>query len=274
MMMKSDKYLLHLLALLCCLPILLCAILSFAAIAKAEAIDIETYDGEVILEDPALLGDVEEDENTSAADTSMEQPATDEPTVTPTDTPTAEPTQEPTTAPTEPPVASYDIDMDLPSGWYASRIAMEITISDLGGTGWNNVKITQNNTTLIDGALPSGHLWIDILDNCSIKVVVTDPYGEEHEKDVDVDCFDHDVPVLEASISGEYLHIEASDAKSGIGSVQVNGTHYDSLTDGQLDIHLKEYADAYEQLLVQAVDKVGNTSKAIALANPFFHNTP
>ena len=46
------------------------------------------------------------------------------------------------------------------------------------------------------------------------------------------------------------------------------------LTNGRLELSLKQYADAYEQLLVQAVDQVGNTSKAIALANPFFHNTP
>ena len=92
-MMKSDKYLLRLLALLCCLPILLCAMLSFATIAKAEAIDIETYDGEVILEDPALLGDVEEEEDTSAEDTSTEQPATDEQKANHTDTQTAETTQ-------------------------------------------------------------------------------------------------------------------------------------------------------------------------------------
>ena len=68
-MMKSEKSLLRLLALLCCLPILLCAMLSFTAIAKAKAIDIETYDGVVILEDPALLGDVEEDEDISTTET-------------------------------------------------------------------------------------------------------------------------------------------------------------------------------------------------------------
>ena len=136
-MMKSKKCLLRPLALLCCLPILLCAMLSFAAIAKAKAIDIETYDGVVILEDPVLLGDVEEDEGSSATETPTEQPATDAPTASPTASPTTEPTQtpttEPTTSPTNPPTASYDIAMVLPSGWYASRIAMEITISDLGG---------------------------------------------------------------------------------------------------------------------------------------------
>ena len=109
-----------------------------------------------------------------------------------------------------------------------------------------------------------------------MKVIVTDPYGQEHSEKVEIRCFDHTAPMLKASIKGEYLWVETSDAESGIAAVQVNGTRYEAakLTDGKLKIHLKQYADAYEQLLVQAVDKVGNPSRAIALANPFFHNTP
>lgn len=283
-MKKPDKVLMRLLAFLLCLPLLLCAMFSVMAMAEGEVVDVETYNGLVILEDPALIGSPEEDEaeltgapaSDAPTDAPTDAPATDTPTVAPTDAPTDAPTVIPTLAPTKPPSASYDIAMTPPSGWYANRAAMEITITDVGGTGWSNVKITMNSTTLINGELSSGHLWIDLLDNCTIEVVVTDSYGKEHTQSVEVNCFDHDAPLLKASIHGEYLHIETSDAKSGVGSVQVNGTHYDSakLIDGKLDIHLKEYADAYEQLLVQVVDKVGNTSKAIALANPFFHNTP
>ena len=279
-MRKSDKRFMRLLALLLVLPVLLCATLSMMAMATAEVIDPETYDGLVILEDPALIGNVEEDvadvTDAPVTNTPTDAPATTAPTDTPaTDTPTTTaPTTPPTQAPTEPPAASYDILMSPPSGWYANRAAMEITISDLGGTGWSNVKITMSGSVLINGALPSGHLWLDLLDNCTLEVVVTDPYGEEHSKSVTVSCFDKTSPTLKASIKGEYLHAEAVDAESGIASIQVNGTTYTELTDGKLDILLKEYADAYEQLLVQAVDKVGNVSKAIALANPFFHNSP
>ncbi|MFR5855918.1 MAG: CD1107 family mobile element protein [Lachnospiraceae bacterium] len=59
-------------------------------------------------------------------------------------------------------------------------------------------------------------------------------------------------------------------------AIQVNGTVYDhtSLTNGRLELSLKQYADAYEQLLVQAVDRVGNTSKAAAPANVLFPQHP
>ena len=174
------------------------------------------------------------------------------------------------------PEAAYEIVMVPPEGWYLNRAVMELTITDLNGTGWENVKITLNSLTLIDGELPSGHMWIDLLDTCDVMVIVTDPYGKEHSEKVEIRCFDHTAPELKASIQGEFLQVEASDAQSGAAAIQINGTVYDhtSLTNGRLELSLKQYADAYEQLLVQAVDRVGNTSKALALANPFFHNTP
>lgn len=50
--------------------------------------------------------------------------------------------------------------------------------------------------------------------------------------------------------------------------------HTSKQNDGKLEIRLREYADAYEHLIIQSVDMVGNLSKAIAIANPFFHNEP
>ena len=254
------------------ITLLLCAILFMSAAAIAEVIDPEDYDGLVILEDPALLGGLEEDELEEPGIT--EPPATEVPTTEPTQEP--EPTDVPTVEPTTPPEAAYEIVMVPPEGWYLNRAIMELTITDLNGTGWENVKITLNSLTLIDGELPSGHMWIELLDNCDVMVTVTDPYGQEHSEKVEIRCFDHTAPELKASIQGEFLQVEASDAQSGVAALQINGTVYDTaaLTNGRLELSLKQYADAYEQLLVQAVDRVGNTSKAIALANPFFHNTP
>ena len=242
--------------------------------AQAEPIIPEGYDGLVILEDPALLGSTEDDEPEEPDIT--EPPATESPTAEPSEEPSSEPTSVPTLEPTVSPEAAYEIVMVPPEGWYLNRAVMELTITDLNGTGWENVKITLNSLTLIDGELPSGHMWIELLDNCDVMVTVTDPYGQEYNEKVEIRCFDHTAPELKASIQGEFLQMEASDAQSGVAAIQINGTVYDhtSLTNGRLELSLKQYADAYEQLLVQAVDQVGNTSKAIALANPFFHNTP
>lgn len=276
-MMKKSNGFMRWLTLLLCLPVLLCAALSMGIVAGAEVIEPEDYDGQVILEDPALLGDPEDEGETESPATEppvTEAPATEVPTTEPTQEP--EPTDMPTLEPTALPEAAYEITMIPPEGWYLNRAVMELTITDLNGTGWENVKITLNSLTLIDGELPSGHMWIELLDNCDVMVTVTDPYGQEHSEKVEIRCFDHTAPELKASIQGDFLQVEASDAQSGVAAIQINGTVYDTamLTNGRLELSLKQYADAYEQLLVQAVDQVGNTSKAIALANPFFHNTP
>ncbi len=287
-MKKPETNLMRLLTLLIVLPILLCATFSMAAMATAEVIEPETYNGTVILEDPALiigigeaLEEAGEATNAPATDTPVQEPTqaptdtpTQEPTQAPTEAPTQAPTQEPTHAPTAPPAASYESLMAPPTCWTADRAAMEVTVKDAGGTGWQSIKITMGDTLLLNGALPSGHLWLELLDNCTVEVIVTAPSGKEHSQSVAITCFDKEIPTLKASVKGEYLNIEATDAQSGVAAVQINGSKYTALTNGKLEIHLKGYADAYEQLLVQAVDKVGNVSKAIAVANPFFHNVP
>lgn len=275
--MKNTNERMRLMVSFLGLLVLLSTVFSMAVMAQAEPITPEDYDGLVILEDPALLGDSEDEGKTESPATEppvTEVPATETPTTEPTQEP--EPTDMPTLEPTALPEAAYKITMVPPEGWYLNRAVMELTITDLNGTGWENVKITLNSLTLIDGELPSGHMWIELLDNCDVMVTVTDPYGQEHNEKVEIRCFDHTAPELRASIQGEFLQVEASDAQSGVAAIQINGTVYDhtSLTNGRLELSLKQYADAYEQLLVQAVDRVGNTSKALALANPFFHNTP
>lgn len=277
--MKNTNERMRLMVLLLCLLILISTVFSMAVMAQAEPITPEDYDGMVILEDPALLGDSEDEGKTESPATEppvTEVPTTEAPTTEPTGEPATEPTIVPTMEPTAPPEAAYKIDMVPPEGWYLNRAVMELNITDLNSTGWENVKILLNSIILIDGELPSGHMWIELKDNCTVKVIVTDPYGQEHSEKVEIRCFDHTAPELRASIQGEFLQVEASDAQSGVAAIQINGTVYDhtSQTNGRLELSLKQYADAYEQLLVQAVDRVGNTSKAIALANPFFHNTP
>ena len=232
-MRKHEKLVTRLMALILLLPLLLCAAFSFAAIAESGIVDPQTAKGTIILEDPALIASIEDDlgdvvseeSDPPISDTPVQKPTdipTDTPTQEPTDTPTDTPTQEPTTAPTDPPAASYEIVMAVPSGWYLNRAAMEVTVTDIGGTGWTNIKITMGGNTLINGPLPSGHLWLDLLDNCTVEVIVTDPYCKEHSKSEAITCFDKTQPVLKASVKGEYLHIETTDAQSGVVAVQVN----------------------------------------------------
>ena len=268
----NKNHMKRLMVLFFCLCLLMPTMVSVAAIVEDQ--DGRDLGAFVILEDPDLIGDPEEWMYGVFDEVPEGEEATDHPDTT---DPTGEPTLPPTDQPTTPPTADYVIEMESPNGWYANRAVMEMTVIDVGGTGWDSVKVTiarsGGTITLIDGPLPSGHIWIELLENCTVEAIVTDPNGEQHKKEVNVNCFDHDNPSLSASVKGEYLYIETSDRQSGVAAVQVNGTLYTELNDGKLEIWLKQYADAYEQLIVQAVDRVGNVSKAIAVANPFYQHT-
>jgi len=257
---------------------MVCLVLVFVtlipALAMMAVIDPYQVKGQVIFEDPALIAGWDEYILNAMGALSEGADPPDE-TGEPAEGP--EPTTGPTQPPASPPAPAYEIQMEPPSGWYLNRAVMEITVMDTGGTGWASVRVIMERNgsavTLIDGALPSGHVWIDLLDNCTVEAVVTDPNGGKQSKKVTVACFDKEKPNLTASVKGEYLHIVASDSGSGVAAVQVNGTTYTELNEGKLELWLKEYADAYEQLIIQAVDKVGNVSKAIAVATPFFRIT-
>lgn len=273
MMNKPGKRVVALLA-----SMMLMVSLLLPAFAAEDTLEPQDMEGVVILEDAELIGDLEEyllNVLTEPAPIQSEIPIADTPMEASFMLLADEPMEEPAASPASS-GASYDIQMEAPSGWYANRAVMEMTIVDLGETGWAAVRITMERSsgtvTLIDGNLPSGHIWIDLMDNCTVNVVITDPDGGEHSKSVSVKCFDKVNPTLTTSVEGEYLYIEAKDSQSGVAAIQVNGTTYTQLDGGKLTIELMQYADAYEQLLVQAVDKVGNVSKAIAVANPFYKN--
>ena len=184
--MRKQRAFIRLMALLLLLPVLLTAACSFAAMAE----------GEVILEDPALIGDLED----AMADLVMESVKQTEGEPAPTQEAAAEPSVQPTQEPTAAPAASYEIEMEAPSGWYLNRAVMEITVRDLGGTGWAAVRISVGGKTLIDGPLPSGHVWIDLLENSEVEVIVTDPYGEALRMSLRVNCIDFSRPSLMASV--------------------------------------------------------------------------
>ena len=90
--MKNSKKWMCRAVLFLCLTVLGA---SFFMMAQAEPIIPEDYDGLVILEDPALLGGPEDEEE--AEPPATEPPATEAPA---TEVPTVEPTSEPTNVPT------------------------------------------------------------------------------------------------------------------------------------------------------------------------------
>lgn len=77
-------------------------------------------------------------------------------------------------------------------------------------------------------------------------------------------------PTISARINGDMLHAEASDTDSGVEAVYVNGSRYNYLVDGAIDIPLKDCAGTGEYISVHALDFAGNKSKTVQLNNPYY----
>ena len=105
--MKNTNEQMRLMVSFLGLLVLLSTAFSMAVMAQAEPITPEDYDGMVILEDPALLGDSEDEGKTESPATEppvTEVPTTEAPTTEPTGEPATEPTIVPTMEPTAPPL--------------------------------------------------------------------------------------------------------------------------------------------------------------------------
>lgn len=101
-------------------------------------------------------------------------------------------------------------------------------------------------------------------------MTVTDKNGKSHTKNRYIEVFDREAPTIRAGIEGELLRVEASDDLSGVDKIYVCGNSFSKLNNGTLDIRLKDYADNYEQITIQATDRAGNKSRMTQLNNPYY----
>ena len=207
-----------------------------------------------------------------------EQPTTeptDEPTDEPTAEPTTEPTQQPTTEPTAEPMpeGAYKITVVSPVKWQKDKATAKINIVDVNGTGWANIRIvvaTENGwQTVVDGDDQSAGYAVELRENATIHVSITDRAGNVQAKSEAISCFDSTPPAVKAGVSGEVICIEATDSISGVAAVYVNG-HKLKYSGTTLDANIREYADGRQQIAIYAVDLAGNVSQKVYVKNPFY----
>ena len=77
-------------------------------------------------------------------------------------------------------------------------------------------------------------------------------------------------PTLTAKVNEGVLHIEASDADSGVEAVFIGGQRVNYRVDGALDIVLRDYAGTGETVPVYATDFAGNKSQTVQIKNPYY----
>lgn len=257
------------------------------AVQEAAESDVQTETGEAT-EEPAMQPTEQPTEEPTAAPTDeptaepTEQPTieptaqpTDDPTAEPSTEPTAEPTQQPTTEPTAEPMpeGAYKITIISPAKWQKDKATAKINIVDVNGTGWANIRIvvaTENGwQTIVDGDEQSASYAVELRENATIHVSITDHVGNVQAKSEAISCFDSTPPTVKAGVSGEVICIEATDSISGVAAVYVNG-HKLKYNGTTLDANIREYADGKQQIAIYAVDLAGNMSQKVYVKNPFY----
>ena len=178
-------------------------------------------------------------------------------------------------APAPIPASNLSIKITPPSGWATGSAAAEFCITDEAGSGFAlvQVKIEKNGQwrDVTDTLKQRDNRWygeIDLSENCTVYVCATGHDGKVYEKSRYMECFDRTAPTLRASMDGRLLRAEAKDDLSGVAAIYIDGEKYTDLTNGTLDVPLRDLPDDYEQLSVQAVDAAGNKSKIVQVKNP------
>lgn len=170
------------------------------------------------------------------------------------------------------PAGSYSITIVAPSGWHTKTAKVEIRVTDENGTGWKKVeaKIERNGSPedLTDAFAGGGRVYVTISENCTVYVTVTDQDGKTTTKSRYIECFDRTAPTVKTGIGGRVLRVEASDELSGVEAIYIDGERFTDLTNGSLDIPLRDLGDDYDQFSIQAVDGARNKSKTVQVKNP------
>ena len=160
-----------------------------------------------------------------------------------------------------------------PSGWHNESAKVEVSVTDTVNSGNFAIqsvkaKISQNGswTDITED------MFLEISEDSSVYVLVTDQKGKTYERNRYISCFDKEKPVLNAAVSSGLLSIQAHDTNSGVKAVYVNGYEFTELTNGTLNIRLQQFDAGYEYFTIQAMDHAGNMSEVYKTENPYYTN--
>ncbi len=165
------------------------------------------------------------------------------------------------------------ISIHKPDGWYTEKAAVTFSVSDTAHTG--NFEMAKMQTKVGQGGS-----WLDVTEdkkleiseNCTVYVQITDQKGNTYEKSRAIRCFDTVKPTLNAAVSAGLLSIQAHDTDSGTKAVYVNGYEFTELTNGAVSIRLQQFDTGYEYFTISAMDNAGNMSEVYKTKNPYYQS--
>ena len=163
------------------------------------------------------------------------------------------------------------IHINSPGGWYNEKAAVTFSVSDTAHTG--NFEVAK-----IQAKVGQNGSWTDVTEdkkleiseNCTVYVQVTDQKGNTYERSRTVRCFDTTKPTLNAAVSDGLLSVQVHDTDSGAKAVYVNGYEFTELTNGTLNIRLQQFDAGYEYFTISAMDNAGNMSEVYKTKNPYY----
>ena len=161
--------------------------------------------------------------------------------------------------------------INSPGGWYNEKAAVTFSVSDTAHTG--NFEVAK-----IQAKVGQNGSWrdvtedkkLEISENCTVYVQVTDQKGNTYERSRAVKCFDTTKPTLNAAVSDGLLSVQVHDTDSGAKAVYVNGYEFTELTNGTLNIRLQQFDAGYEYFTISAMDNAGNMSEVYKTKNPYY----
>ena len=166
---------------------------------------------------------------------------------------------------------NVSISINKPDGWFNDAVSITFKVADVAHTG--NFEIAK-----IQAKIGQNGSWtdvtedkkLDISENCTVYVQVTDQKGKTYERNRAVKCFDTTKPTLNAAVSDGLLSIQVTDRDSGAKAVYVNGYEFTELTNGTLNIRLQQFDAGYEYFTISAMDNAGNMSEVYKTKNPYY----
>ena len=163
------------------------------------------------------------------------------------------------------------ISIRTPAGWHNNTTKVPISVEDVAKSGNFTIKTVQakiaQNGSWTD---ITEDMYVEISENSTVYVLVTDQKGNTYERNRHVKCFDFVKPTLNAAVSDGLLSVQAHDTDSGIRAVYVNGYEFTEITNGVLNIRLQQFDAGYQYFTIQAMDNAGNMSEVYKTANPYY----
>ena len=163
------------------------------------------------------------------------------------------------------------IQINQPDGWHNDKATVTFTVADVAHTG--NFEIAK-----IQAKVGQNGSWTDVTEdrkleiseNCTVYVQVTDQKDHTYERSRAIKCFDTTKPTLNAAVSDGLLSVQVHDTDSGAKAVYVNGYEFTDLTNGTLNIRLQQFDAGYEYFTISAMDNAGNMSEVYKTKNPYY----